>query len=289
MGDMHNETAADRLGYALGSGSAKGFAHIGVLKVLEARGLRPDVIAGSSIGAIVGALYAAGMCASAIEDLALSLDFRDVVSITDLAPLASTNGDKVIAYLVRHLPSAFAELDVPFACVSSDLYTGECVTHDSGDLVGAIRASIAVPGFLTPVERDHQLLADGGLTEPVPVQLARDMGAEAVIAVSLSCLHSRNVLLPSVLKKRPSLRDRLRMPGPRASQAWTGIEVMQRRISQAALRDADVVIEPDVRDYSQTSFLEAAALIELGEQAAEGAIIDLERLHVLPPKTITRQ
>ncbi len=267
------------LGYALGSGSAKGYAHIGVLSVLEQAGIHPQVIAGSSIGAVVGALYAAGYSAAELRELALSLDLRDLMTLSDLRPAghAFVNGDSIERFLRKRLPATFQELDIPFACVSSDLRSGERVLHTTGDLARAIRASLSVPVIFSPVESDGRLLIDGGVTEPVPVAAAKELGAGRIIAVTL---YAGSTGLSEELLDSGSLLDRLLARAGRLQIAMASVDLMQARIAEETLGGADVVIRPDVNLFSQMSWMDAEQLIASGEEAARAeleAVIDLAR------------
>lgn len=179
---------APRLGLALGSGSARGWAHIGVLQVLDEEGIRPDIVCGSSIGALVGAAYAAGEL-QRFTDWVQGLGMRDVFGFMDFNITGGMlKGEKLIAFWRRN----FADFDIdrsplPFGAVATDLHSGAEVWLRHGSIADAVRASIALPGLFTPVMRDDgRLLVDGGLVNPVPASLARAMGADIVIAVDLN-------------------------------------------------------------------------------------------------------
>lgn len=179
---------APRLGLALGSGSARGWAHIGVLQVLDEEGIRPDIVCGSSIGALVGAAYAAGEL-QRFTEWVQGLGMRDVFGFMDFNITGGMlKGEKLIAFWRRN----FADFDIdrspmPFGAVATDLHSGAEVWLRHGSIADAVRASIALPGLFTPVMRDDgRLLVDGGLVNPVPASLARAMGADIVIAVDLN-------------------------------------------------------------------------------------------------------
>jgi len=265
------------LGYALGSGSAKGFAHIGVLGVLEEAGLHPEVIAGSSIGAIVGAFYAAGHTAAELRELALSLDLRELMTLSDLRTkgMALASGGAIERFLRARLPATFADLGIPFACVSSDLRSGARVLHTDGDLVHAIRASLSVPALFTPVESEGRLLIDGGVTEPVPIDAARELGARRVVAVTLYGQTSR---LTDDLPTGASILERLLSRAGSVQIAMASVDMMQARIAEESLRRADVVIRPEVNSFSQLSWLNAEELIEAGATAARRHLRELRDL-----------
>ncbi|NOY82627.1 MAG: patatin [Kiritimatiellaeota bacterium] len=177
-----------RIGLALGGGAARGCAHLGVIEALEEAGVRPDVVAGTSMGAVVGAFYAADR----LEELRRTIrdmDWRQVLRFFGVTfPRSGLVDGKRIADYVRERIGhrRIEELAVPFAAVAVDLADGAEVIMREGDLVSAIRASISVPGIFTPVQRGGRLLGDGGLVDPVPVKAARDLGADVVIAVDLN-------------------------------------------------------------------------------------------------------
>jgi NTE family protein len=175
-----------RLGLALGAGSARGWAHIGAIRALEREGLRPDIVAGTSIGALVGAAYAAGKL-DQLESWVLELGVADVIGFMDPSfGGGAVKGDRLIEFFGRHTSDRPIEtLPLAFGAVATSLTTGAEVWLRSGSLFDAVRASIALPGIFTPARHDGSFLVDGGLVNPVPVSLARAMGAEVVIAVDL--------------------------------------------------------------------------------------------------------
>ena len=177
-----------RIGYALGGGAARGLAHIGVLKVLEEHGIFPDIIAGTSMGALVGALYAGGLKVSDIEHFALRLHSTRLALLADMTPSLSglVGGKRVVALLKSILGDlTFDQLKYDFACVTTDIQTGEQVLVREGSLTEAVRASLSLPGIFTPVKMKERYLVDGGLVNEVPVSVCREMGAEYVIGVNV--------------------------------------------------------------------------------------------------------
>ncbi|MGB8301619.1 MAG: patatin-like phospholipase family protein, partial [Azonexus sp.] len=176
-----------RLAIALGSGSARGWAHIGVLRALQQAGITPDIVCGTSMGAFVGAAYASGSLDS-LESWARGLTRRDVLGFFDVSLGAGglIKGEKLLGYTSRlFLDETFADLDKPFACVATDLASGREVWLKEGRILDAVRASVALPGLLVPQLLDGRYLVDGGLVNPVPVSLCRALGADIVIAVDL--------------------------------------------------------------------------------------------------------
>jgi NTE family protein len=176
-----------RIGLALGSGSARGWAHIGVIRALEERGIKPDLVAGCSIGALVGAAYCGGQL-DTLEKWVRKLSFWDVVRLMDVR---MTGGLIEGASLMASFADTLSDVDIdqlplPYAAVATDLASGREVWLQSGPLPSAVRASIALPGLFSPVHVDSRWLVDGGLTNPVPVSLCRALGADIIIAVNLN-------------------------------------------------------------------------------------------------------
>ncbi len=176
-----------RIGLALGSGSARGWAHIGVIRALEERGIKPDLVAGCSIGALVGAAYCDGQL-DALEEWVRKLSFWDVVRLMDVRLAGGLiDGQNLMASFADKLSDIDIEqLPTPFAAVATDLASGREVWLQKGPVPSAVRASIALPGIFSPVQIDNRWLVDGGLTNPVPVSLCRALGAEIIIAVNLN-------------------------------------------------------------------------------------------------------
>jgi predicted acylesterase/phospholipase RssA len=177
-----------RVGYALGGGAARGLFHIGVLGVLEEYDIYPDVIAGTSMGAIIGALYASGLSASELKKIAIDLDWKQIIRLTDIAlPLNGLVQGKRITSLLKSIlkDKDFSQLKKQFACVATDLTTGEQVVFDQGSLIDAVRASISIPLIFKPVKVNGRYLVDGGLVNVVPVSVCRDMGASFTIGVNV--------------------------------------------------------------------------------------------------------
>lgn len=177
-----------KIGLALGSGSARGWAHLGVLEALHELDIPVDCVAGTSIGALVGGVHAAG-ATDALREVVLGLDWKELLRIADpvLPRSGLLDGRKVLGALGELVPVARIEdLPTPFRAVATDLFTGEEREFASGDLLDVVRASISVPGLFTPVEYEGRTLVDGGLVNPVPVSLARSMGADIVIAVDIN-------------------------------------------------------------------------------------------------------
>lgn len=177
-----------KIGLALGSGSARGWAHIGAIRALSEAGIRADYVAGTSAGALVGAVYASGNI-DALEDVVLRMDWKQLVLFFDVVFPKSglLDGGKVSDFVRSHIKETRIEnLPIPFCAVSTDMITGCEVAIRDGDIIEAVRASISIPGIFTPVKKNESFLVDGGLVNPVPVSVVREMGADFVIAVNVN-------------------------------------------------------------------------------------------------------
>ena len=181
-------THKPKIGLALGSGSARGLAHIGVIRALKEAGIHVDCVAGTSIGAAIGAVYASGKLDS-LQETYLAMDWKKIAYFFDVVFPKSgiIDGKKVTDFMREYVHSeCIEELPLPFKAVATELNSGEEVVLETGDVMDAVRASISVPGMFTPVRRNGRVLVDGGLVNPVPVNVARAMGADIVIAVDIN-------------------------------------------------------------------------------------------------------
>lgn len=178
-----------KIGLALGSGAARGCAHFGVIRALREAGMEPDVISGTSIGALIGGVMAAGNLGR-LEQAVLRMDLREILYYfveVSLPRSGLIDGRRIVEFITEFVEDRRIEdLAQPFRAVATEVMTGDEVVFDSGPLIEAIRASIAIPGIFTPVVRDGKVMVDGGLVNPVPVRVARDMGADYVIAVDVN-------------------------------------------------------------------------------------------------------
>lgn len=177
-----------KIGLALGGGAARGWSHIGVIEALTQAGIKPDIVCGTSMGALVGGVYASGRLA-ALHDWALKADRRIVTSLVDVAFMAGglIDGVRIVEWLGKlEIAKAIEDLKIPYGAVATDVTTGREMWLRSGALDRAIRASIAMPGIFSPIQIDDVWMVDGGLVNPVPVSLCRAMGADFVIAVNVN-------------------------------------------------------------------------------------------------------
>ncbi len=286
------EPRRPHVGLALGSGSARGWAHIGVIRALEQAGIRPDLVCGTSIGALVGAAYAAGEL-DRLEQWVLGLGIKDVLAFMDLSLSSGlVRGERLMGFFRRNfVDRPIEELPMPFAAVATSLQTGAEVWLRSGSTLDAVRASIAVPGLFTPVLREGSVLVDGGLVNPVPVSLARAMGADLVIAVDLSSdILGRHLRTDTALeapagaigdwirKVRDNvgavlpgqLRDEPAMPSMLEVLA-SSINIMQVRIARSRMagEPADLIVAPRLAHLGLLDFHRAQEAIEEGRCAVE--------------------
>lgn len=243
-----------RVGLALGGGAAKGFAHIGVIKMLEANGITVDVVAGTSAGSVVGAMYAGGMDPLALQERAVALD---EAAIRDVRLLSGglLQGQKLQDYVNGQVGNRpIEQLAKPFAAVATRLDSGERTVFVRGNAGQAVRASSAVPGVFEPARIGGHSYVDGGVTSPVPVDAARQLGADVVIAVDISTKATGST------------------PEHMLGIVNQSIAIMGQRLGAQELGRADVVIRPEVNDIGPADFTQRARAIALGERAALAAL-----------------
>ncbi|MDA8457442.1 patatin-like phospholipase family protein [Acidovorax sp. GBBC 3334] len=245
---------AIKVGIALGGGAAKGFAHIGVIKMLEANGFAPVVVSGTSAGSVVGALYASGMNAFELQEKAVALDEAKIRDL-QLSSGGLVLGQKLEDYVneqVRRQP--LERLAKPFVAVATRLEDGERTVFSRGNAGQAVRASSSVPGMFQPVAIGKHHFVDGGVVSPVPVDAARQLGADVVIAVDISN------------------KARGQTPGGMLGTLGQSIAIMGQKLGQAELARADVVVRPQVLDIGAADFTQRASAILEGEKAALAAM-----------------
>lgn len=287
-----------RVGLALGGGSARGWAHVGVIRALEQAGIRPDLVCGTSIGALVGAAYAAGEL-DRFEQWLLGLRIADVLAFMDVGLSGGMiKGDRLMEFFrSQFIDRPIEELAMPFGAVATVLHTGAEVWLREGSTIAAVRASIALPALFAPVMHDGRVLVDGGLVNPVPVSLARAMGAEVVIAVDLSSdilgRHLRaepgsempaaeasewkrklQERLGALIPARPEDEPR---PPSMLNVVASSINIMQVRISRSRMAGdpPDVIVAPRLAHLGLLDFHRAAEAIKEGERAVGAALPNL--------------
>jgi NTE family protein len=302
------EPRHSKLGIALGGGAALGLAHIGVLRVLERAGLAPGVVSGTSMGAVVGAAYAAGKL-DLLEALAREVNWRRVLRLTDfqLGGSGVLEGRAIERELRRHFgEQRIEDLPIPFAAVATDLGTGAAWTATAGDLVTAVRASISLPAVFAPVRVGGHLLVDGGLVANVPVAATRALGADIVVGVDVTAdfegvaatVGLRDHLLPE--GQRHGIRARLWAAVPRRLRGWpllrrlrawadepsliavalasSALALRQLSLQQNAADPAALTVTPRVGHIFHGEFDRAEELIRIGEAAMEESLDALSNL-----------
>mgnify|MGYP006277269591 FL=1 len=250
-----------KLGLALGGGAARGFAHVGILQVLEEAGIQPHLVVGTSAGSMVAAFYASGRNGAQLQKLAETME---EAALTDWnLPLTSRGlikGDGLAKYVASVTGGKRIEdLAMPLGIVATDLHTGLGVLFQKGDIATAVRASSAVPAMFDPVRIGGRDFVDGGLVSPVPVRYARQMGADVVLAVDISSTPESN-------KASGMLQVLL--------QTFT---IMGKSIKEYELREAEVVVRPALDGVGSASFGERQRAIQAGRQAMQQALPELKR------------
>ena len=276
MIDYTSDKGQPKIGLALSGGGARGLAHIGVLKVLEREGIPVNLLAGTSMGGVIAAGYAAGLDAAYMEQEALHMGrWRNLLPLVDrsLPGLGLMKGERVREYFVRHLgDKTFADLRVPLALVTVDLLSGEEVILSSGLVADAVRATVSLPGALAPVRLDGRLLVDGGLLNNIPADVVRRMGADLVVAVDVSArLNGLSGLLEAEGRGTSLLQIPLIIESLQRSLGIMETWIWSRRLAEAR---PEVVIRPDVGEgvTSFAGFHRATEIIAAGEAAAEAAL-----------------
>jgi NTE family protein len=250
-----------RIGLALGGGAARGFAHIGVIQVLEENGIKPDLVVGTSAGSLVAALYASGKSGAALAQLA---DGMDESTITDWAfPGRGLIRGEALAKFVRDNTGGkpIERLPLPLGIVATDLDNGQAILFQVGDVGTAVRASSAVPAVFQPVKIGSREYVDGGLVSPVPVRFARQMGAELIIAVDIS-----------QAPEGAATGDAMRM-------LLQTFSIMGRSINNFELREADVVLRPKLAGVSGADFAARKRNIQAGRDIATAMLPEI-RAHI---------
>jgi NTE family protein len=291
-----------QIGLALGSGGARGWAHVGILRALDAAGVTPDVVAGTSIGALIAGVHLAGHLPT-LEAWARKLTRPRLLAYLDprMSGGGLIGGRRMLAFMTRHLGDLRVEdLPVPFVAVTTDLLTGHEVWLQEGRLAETLRTAISLPGVFTPVRREGHWLVDGALVNPVPVSVCRALGAELVIAANLNADQLGKLRLtrgrrwrrvgglePDLLEQSRVLKShgggwarRDRSTPSLFSVMVATLNITQDRITRARLASdpPDVTIRPDLGHIGLLEFDRAAEAIEAGERAAADAIAELQAI-----------
>jgi len=294
-----------KVGLVLGSGSAKGLTHIGVIKFLEEMDIKVDYIAGSSIGALIGGAYAAGGIKE-IENLALQTDLTSTIKylLPTISKSGLVSGTKVKEFIQEIVGDCSIEnLDIPFIATATNIITGQEVDFDKGNLVEAIRASISIPIIFQPVIHENQILVDGGLSNPLPINIVRKMGADFIIAVNVipsfdninSTILQENNKQPLSTEMKTIMMKKLEwlnIDHNWIKKIFTGknkynvpslkkvfnqsVNISQRKLSQYSIElyKPDVLIEPPVNSISLFDFYKAEEIINIGYETIKKYFYD---------------
>jgi NTE family protein len=264
-----------RVGLALGGGGARGLAHIGVLEVLQEAEIPIDMIAGTSVGAAIGAIYAQGKDATLIENLAMGFNWRRMFSLVDLAfPRNGLIQGKKIADLLQLVMGGrieFSDLKIPLVCVATDLSRCEEVVIDEGSVIDAVRASFSIPGIFTVFKHKGRYLVDGSLVNPVPVNVLKSKGMDFVIAVNV---------IPDFRERhhQAGKQDMVEFKKPNIfSVIMQSTQIAQCVLLRSSLQVADIVITPRVAHVGVADFRQSSECITQGKLAAKGSVLEIKR------------
>jgi NTE family protein len=249
-----------KLGLALGSGGARGLAHIGVLEVLENENIKIDYITGSSMGSLIGALYASGVPLKYIIVLAEELEWENLSDIT-FPKNGLLKGNKILKFVELMTKNKnFSELNIPFAAVACDIENGEHLIIKEGSVADAVRASTAVPGIFIPFNLNGRKLVDGGLVDPVPVSSCYNLGADVVVGV--------NVNLKKIDNQVNNIFDVL----------LNTFDIMQLKLNSKRNYQVDLMIKPELNELSAYDLDKAEFFIEAGRKAAKNSLDKIKYL-----------
>jgi NTE family protein len=248
------------IGLALGGGFARGIAHVGVLKVLEQEGIAVRLVAGTSVGALIGAAYCSGVSVEELHEMAQNVRFTTFARWT-LSRCGFASNDRMISFLTRFLKvKTFEELRIPLGVTATDFNTGEGVVFHSGSIIDPVRASCAYPGMFLPVQMRGRYLVDGMLSHPVPTRPLREMGAERVLAVHLKGTWANGGA-----------------PRHLFDVIGQSFAIAQDAMSTVWRQAADLVIEPDVAGFAYDDFKRADDLVRVGETAMQNALPEVRK------------
>jgi len=251
-----------KIALVLGGGSAKGFAHVGVIRVLEQEKIPIDMIAGTSVGSLIGGIYASNPDSFQLEWVAFKIDKNDILDLSIIySKLGPAQGTKLESFVDQTVKvKKIEDTKIPFYPIATDLNTGETIILEKGSLSRAIRASSAIPGIFVPVTFGNRLLVDGGVTNSIPCDIARNKGADIVIAVNL---------LKDI--KDYNINSVVDIIGQ-------SVNIVMHQSNKTKLQYADVIIEPDTKGASIFDFTQKKMLMEEGIKAAKAAIPKIKEL-----------
>ncbi len=249
-----------KVALVLGGGGARGLAHIGILKVFEREDIKVDLVVGTSMGAVIGAAYCLGFHATHMEKRATTLKWTDLFDPT-MPKLGLAEGLKmqnVIADLLEH--KTFLDLKIPLAVVTTDIEKAEEVVYTSGDLVKVVKASSSWPGIFIPNRIDGRLLVDGGIKNSVPVAIAKQLGADFIIACNVGFCVSTDLEINNLLR-----------------MILQSFQIMGAELNKYQSKQADIIIEPNLGNLDQAAFDKATEIIHKGQEAAEKMLPKLRK------------
>lgn len=256
-----------KIGLVLGGGGARGLAHIGVIKVLHREGVPVDLVIGTSVGALIGALYCSGLPIEKIQQMGEDIGWDKLTNISSAALVkllvtqSLLSNEKLEQYLIKHIGKKnFSQMTIPFICIATDIQTGERIIFREGSVVDAVRASSTIPGLFKPVEYRHRFLVDGGLVDNMPTDIAELMGMDIIIAVAVeadfSDYQTANVL--QILNQ--------------------SIYIQGQILSKELLKEADFIIRPKVGDVSAIELWRSNECIESGVKETRSVVFNLKKL-----------
>jgi NTE family protein len=261
-----------RVGLVLGGGYAWGLSHIGVLEALENAGIPIDLIAGTSMGSVIGALYARELDAAVIKQQATQLDWVGILKLIDpvLPRSGLMTGKRITNLLKRFMGDVdFKDLGIPFSCVATDIISGDAVVINQGSVLEAVRASISIPVIFTVLKKDGRFLVDGGLVNNIPVDVVRQMGADYVIAVDCT---------PTKAERAENLLKQVEVKEPRVLQVMVqSIYITTHQASCQMADTAEIVIHPKLAGINPADFHKARECILAGEIAATDIVAHIKR------------
>ena len=270
--------SSPKIGLALGSGAARGLAHIGILKALKEAAIPIDMVAGTSMGAIVGACFAKDGEITAVEETTLKTNWKQLARLLDPSLRSLKKGlirgqriEELLYFLIGD--ATFEDLKIPFAIVATDINTGQEIIIKEGPVVEAVRASIAIPGIFIPVTVEGRYLVDGGLTNAVPTDVLRSMGANFIIAINvLTEPQKRKRAIDHLEKGRTSNIPNI------FNILIQSIYIMEYEIIKREILSADIIIQPDVSNIEVFDFHRGEEAILAGYEAARNALPELQEL-----------
>jgi len=268
-----------KVGLALSGGAARGLAHIGVLRIFEKERIPISMIAGTSIGAIVGAIYAQGKSAAKLEEVVMDVGWRDLIRMVALTPPKTGffSGRKIKTRLKEIIGEMdFKDLPIPFACVATDIITGEEVVMNEGSVLEAVIASMSLPIIFKAAKWQGRYLVDGGVTNPVPVSVLKDMGADFIIA--------SNVVIKPIERiqntlKAEAQKDTGNLKEPNIFDIMIRfVNITSYQAVKSSLSRSDIVIRPQVAHIGSSDFKNARECINQGELAAQALVQEIKRM-----------